>query len=349
MIKVLVVDDVVVNQHFLTHLINSDPALHVVGVASNGEEAIDLVQRLKPDVITMDLYMPKVDGYEATQRIMELQPTPIIIVSGHPTAKDAASSFRLMEAGAVSIVLRPPGPEHPDHHAAAAELTQTIRLMSEVRVVGRPRNARPAPRAALDDARPRSATARTIVAIGASTGGPLTLQKILKSLDGGLGTPILIVQHIASGFTPGFVEWLSSTTSYPVRVARNGELPLAGHAHVAPDGWHMVLSAGNRIRLTSDPPVNGLRPAVSRLFQSVADMHGATAIAILLSGMGRDGADEMRILRDLGALTIAQDAASSVVHGMPGEAIRINAARQVLSPDEIASLLKTLLPPATPT
>ena len=174
-----------------------------------------------------------------------------------------------------------------------------------------------------------------VVAIGTSTGGPPVLQTIFAGLPADLPAPVLVVQHIAPGFLPGLIGWLGQTTALRLKIAEHDEPARSGWVYFAPDGFHLGLSANGRIALSRQPPENGLRPAVSFLFRSVADVCGPRAIAVLLTGMGRDGADELKVLHDLGAVTVAQDQGSSVVHGMPGEAIRLGGVSHVMTPDRI--------------
>lgn len=348
MIRALVVEDSSVIQEFLVHILSSDPEIEVIGMAHNGEEALEAVGRLKPDVITMDINMPRMDGYEATSRIMELHPTPIVIVSGNWDTKEVATTFRAIEAGALTGVRRPTGIGHPEHAATVKELLETVKLMSEVKVVRRwSRLQRQGPEFSmlpLAEFKFKLAPTKVrLVAMGASTGGPNVLQKILSGLPKNFLSPLLIVQHMATGFIQGFVEWISQNSGFPVRIAIHGELPLPGHAYVAPDGLHMGIGSGNRIALSNEKPENGLRPSVSYLFRSVIKNYGRHAIGVLLTGMGRDGAEELKLMKASGALTIAQDKESSVVHGMPGEAIGLGGATYVLPADRIAAALAHLV------
>lgn len=345
-IKVLVVEDSPVVREFLVHVLGSDPAIRVVGTARDGEEALDAVRRMHPDVITMDIHMPKMNGLEATRRIMETDPTPIVIVSGsdNDNPNEAVTTFDAMEAGALAVLHRPSGPGHPDHEAMARELVQTVKLMAEVKVVrrwSRRRFGEPAPRAVEMGLAQEPAKVR-IVAIGASTGGPPVLQTILAALPKNFPAPVVIVQHMAAGFSRGFMEWLAQSSALPVHLAVHGESMLPGHVYLAPDEVQMKVARHERVVLTKDDPENGLRPSVSYLFRSVAEIYGCDAVAGLLTGMGRDGAEELRLLKEKGAVTFAQDKDSSVVHGMPGEAIRLDAAMLVLPPEKIAAVLTSL-------
>lgn len=344
MIKVLIVEDSPVAQEFLIYILTSDPALQVVGVAQNGVEALEAVGRLRPDVITMDIHMPIMNGFDATRRIMETAPTPIVIVSGSMAATEVTYAFRAMEAGALAVVARPPGMNHDAFEAAARELIQTVKLMSEIKVVKRIRRTvragMPAPSPVMQATGPDVRI--QVVAIGASTGGPPVLQKILSALPPDFPAPVLIVQHIAQGFVQGFAEWLSGTSRFPVHLASQGESPLPGHAYIPPEDLHMGVSRGPHILLSDQPPENGLRPSVDFLFRTIAQVVGPRAVGVLLTGMGRDGANELKAMKEKGAITIAQDEESCVVFGMPGEAIKIDAATHVLSPEDIAAALAAL-------
>jgi two-component system chemotaxis response regulator CheB len=346
LIKVLIAEDSPVVREFLVYILSSDPDIRVVGTANNGEEAIEAVKRYRPDVITMDIHMPKMDGLEATRRIMEVAPTPIVIVSGSTDPRENMTTFRAMQAGALAALCRPAGIGHADYEATAKELVQTVKLMSEVKVVRRWPQARrePVVPPAVRAMRPMTGeTARVkVIAMGASTGGPPVLQTILAMLPEDLPVPVLIVQHMATGFITTFAEWLAQTSSLPVHVAMHGERLAPGQVYVAPDEFQMKVADGGTIVLAKDMPENGLRPSVSYLFRSLAQVYGAGAVAGLLTGMGRDGAEELRLLKEKGAITFAQDKESSVVHGMPGEAIRLDAATYILAPDKIAAVLAGL-------
>ena len=345
MIKVLVVDDSPVVREFLVHILSSDPVLTVIGTAGDGEEALDIVRRQRPDVITMDIHMPKMNGLDATRLIMETDPTPIVIVSGTEDPSEVATTFNAMDAGALALLRRPAGIGHPDHEAMAQDMIQTVKLMSEVKVIRRWPRKRPAsspPRSGKVGLARESARIR-VVAMGASTGGPPALETILAALSKDFPVPILIVQHMAPGFIKGFARWLAASTGMPVHVATHGQSLLPGHVYVAPDDHQMKVDREGKIALTKNDPEHGLRPSISYLFRAVAAVYGPDAVVGLLTGMGRDGASELRLLKEHGAVTFAQDRESSVVHGMPGEAIKLDAAMLVLPLEKIAAVLTNLV------
>jgi two-component system chemotaxis response regulator CheB len=343
-VTVLVVDDSASSRELLVGLLNGDPQLQVVGVAGNGEDAVAAAQRLRPDVITMDIHMPVLDGFAATRRIMELCPTRIVMVTASSIPDDVAASFRAMEAGALAVLAKPVGPGHPHFEACKAEVLRTVKLMAEVKVVrrratggGLPTGPRPAA------PEPAVGAPVRLVAIGASTGGPPVLHTILSALRPGFDAPIVIVQHISSGFCEGLAQWLAQASGFPVRVAEHGEALQAGVAYIAPDDFHVRVQGMGRLLLSEEPPEHGLRPSVSCLFRSVAQAYGSQAAGVLLTGMGRDGAAELKLMREAGALTLAQDRASAVVYGMPGEAVKLGAAAHVLDPPSIAALLNRMV------
>jgi two-component system chemotaxis response regulator CheB len=338
-VRVLIVEDSAVVRELLVRILSSDAELSVVGTAGDGEEALSAVERHRPDVITMDIHMPRMNGIEATRRVMQTTPTPIVVVSGSVDPEEAATSFGALEAGALAVMQRPEGPMHPDHEQNARELIRMVKLMSEVRVVRRWNR----PQRPVDDstATPLPAAASgpvAVVAIGASTGGPPVLRTILSGLPREFPVPLLVVQHMVAGFLDGFAGWLGAASAVTVRVATDGEVAVAGCAYLAPDGLQMGIGRNGRISLSLGGPA-GHRPSASVLFRSVAASFGARAVAGLLTGMGRDGVDELKVLRDLGAVTFVQDESSSVVWGMPGEAVKAGAAEWQLSPERIAPAL----------
>ena len=347
MINVLIVDDSAVVRQHLKDVLESDKDIRVMGTAKDGEEAVRFVQEKKPDVITMDINMPNMNGFEATRKIMETNPVPIVIVTASYDRSDVEKSFHSMEAGALAIIEKPFGEGHPHSKETQNDLVQTVKLMSEVKVVRRWKRERERQSEAIDKKVSDKGLKKRdkkikIVAIGASTGGPPIIQTILSGLKKGYSVPILVVQHISKGFLEGLVEWLRQSTGLPVHIAKHGEELLPGHIYFARDDYHLGVDKDGRLRLSREEIENGLRPSVSYLFRSIINSFDGEAVGILLTGMGKDGAMEMKMMKDNGAVTIAQDRESSVVYGMPGEAVRLDGATYVLSPEEIAQTLEAL-------
>jgi two-component system chemotaxis response regulator CheB len=282
---------------------------------------------------------------------METCPTPIVIVSGSGSSAgegQGGDQLHAVAAGALAAVPRPGLPGDPASAEAGRQLVEMVKLMSEVKVVRRwPRPASAAAPAQMPPAMAplplrhrgvRGVRGVQWVANGASTGGPPVLQALLRALPRELAVPLLIVQHMAIGFAQGFCEWLSDSTGFPVHLAVDGELPLPGHAYLAPDDHHMGLRPDGRLMLSTQAARNGVRPAVSFLFGSFPSARAPHVVAVLLTGMGRDGVDELKRLHDAGAMTIAQDEQSCVVFGMPGQAVMAGAVSHVLPPELIADL-----------
>jgi two-component system chemotaxis response regulator CheB len=345
MIKVLIIEDSPSKREFLTRILASAPDILVIGASNNGDEALEAVKRYRPDVITLDINMPKMGGLETTRRIMETHPTPIVVISGNAGPHETLTTFRAMEAGALALLGLPAGITDPNHDSMARELVQTVKLMAEVKVVRRWPHAKyhAAPTRHSGNIAFTQETSRSkVIAIGASTGGPPVLQTILAALPKNFSLPVLIVQHMAPGFVQGFVDWLAPSCSLPIQVAKHDDYILSGHVYVAPDEFQMKVGYGGKIILNKDKLKNGLRPSVSYLFRSIMEVYGSDSVACLLTGMGRDGVEELRLLKEKGAVTIAQDKESSVVHGMPGEAIKLNAAMFVIPPEKIAAVLTDL-------
>ena len=339
MIDVLVVEDSRATRDYLVYTIDACPGMRVIGAADSGEAAIEFLGKHRPDVILMDIHLPGIDGFETTRRIMSSAPVPIVVCTASTHFNRMYTAMHALEAGALAVLKKPGGFGGPGAQGEA-EMINTLKLMSEVKLVRRWNQTAPAARAVAEpmplDSFGHDAA---IVAIGASTGGPPVLSQILSALSPAFAAPILVVQHISAGFTVGFAEWLATASCLPVHVARGGEIPLPGHVYVAPDDHHLHAGPHGELRTTRDEPHNGLRPSVGVLFRSVAGTFGRRAIGVLLTGMGRDGAEELKLMSDQGALTVAQDEKSCVVFGMPAEAIRLGAARFVFPPHRIADLL----------
>jgi len=360
MIKVLICEDSLPVSQLLTELISSDPELQVVGVAGNGVEAIELNRKLRPDIITMDVRMPQLNGLEATRRIMAEQPTPIVLVS-ELVETDVALSMEALNAGALALLPKPYGFGHPGFKANSERLRQTLRLMSSVKVVRH--WLKPAPKAVnearglavqsenggslsssyREQTRPRCAP--RLIAIGSSTGGPSALATLLGQLPANFDVPIVITQHIMPGFAEGLARWLKDATGRQVMLAQEGMYikPNSGQTIIAPDHCHMLISPSWQVRFDRRGLFQGVLPSVNLMFDSVAEAVGSSAVGVLLTGMGQDGAQGLYHLHQMGAYTIAQDEASCVVFGMPKEAIAQGAVNKVVAIEKIASVLVGLL------
>lgn len=355
MIRVLVVDDSAVLRQSTKFILESDPEMRVVGEACNGNDAITQVVRLRPDVITMDIQMPKMDGLEAIREIMAEHPAPIVVVTGVDLVREADLAARATKLGAVSILQRPASISNSEYKGFADKLIRQVKAMSSVKVIHRARSlsttTMPKMTNASADAVLRTALpSRTvtgvkteIVVIGSSTGGPAALHKILSGLPKNFPLPILIVQHISFGFVDGLASWLNDACALSVQVAKLGERVEPGKVYIAPDDQHMTLDRFYRISLNAAPPMGGHRPSVTVLFQSAAAAFGASTLAVILTGMGADGAIGMKALHDAGAITIAQDQSSCVVFGMPKEAIALGAIQNVVPLDKIAGKIQELI------
>jgi two-component system, chemotaxis family, protein-glutamate methylesterase/glutaminase len=348
-IKVLVVDDSRVSQKLYQYLISNDPRFELICMAGNGKEAIDCVTNLHPDIVSMDIEMPGMDGVEATRNIMQLCPVPILIVSGLYQPQEITMAMEVLNAGAVGIIPKPHGPGHPKFEKDARNYLQMLSLMSEIKVVTRknkhldtnPFNVSRTERPNWKVAELNAENYRIIV-IGASAGGPEVVKTILTGLRPDLSVPVLIVQHIDPHFAAGYCDWLATSSVLPVRLVLREEDLLPGHVYLPPGGKHLMVPSAGKVCVSDEPPIQGYRPSVGGLFRSAARAYQEKMVAVILSGMGKDGASEMKMLRDLGAYTIAQDEQSCLVFGMPGEAIKLGGAIQVLSPAAILSELNKL-------
>lgn len=335
--KILVVDDSRTIRLMMTQLINRTPDMIVIGEAADGGEAVRLAGELHPDAILMDVIMPHLDGLEATRQIMWMCPTPIVLVSASYDSTEADLAFKAIKAGALTVLRKPGISAHSDE---ITHLLNTIRAMSSVQVIHhRAQSELPRP---IPSAPVMMVDQPQIVAIASSTGGPAALSEILWNLPLHFGLPILIVQHITSDFVPSLVGWLNHMSKLPVQVARQGEALAPGVIYIAPGGAHLRVSANHTLMLNTIPQTSRFMPSCDILFESVAQVYGNRAVGIVLTGMGDDGARGLLAMCQRGAFTIAQDESTSTVFGMPGEAIRLGAARQVLPLSKIAPILTSL-------
>lgn len=339
---VLVVDDSKSARELLVEILNSDPEVEVVGCATGGEEAVRMTERLRPNVITMDIHMPDMNGFEATKEIMISHPTPIIMVSASASVEEVETVMQAMRNGALTVRLKPPGPGSPEFDRAASDLIETVKTMAEVKVIRHHRRElaqKPVPKGQHPKPKPNVG----IVAIAASTGGPPALQCLLEALPADFPTPILVVQHIAKGFVEGFASWLDTALPLTAKVAEDHEPLLPGTVYVAPHDHHLGVSRSGRAVLSKAAEIGGFRPAATYLFQSVAEAYGDKAVAMILTGMGRDGVDGLHAVREKGGHVLAQDEQSSVVFGMPGVAVSEGVADEVLPIGAMANYLLELV------
>jgi two-component system, chemotaxis family, protein-glutamate methylesterase/glutaminase len=343
-IRVLLVDDSPLALMILQRMLAASPEIQVVGTAGNGREALALIPQLQPAVICTDLHMPVMDGLELTREVMLRFPRPILVLSVSVQQDDTRNIFRLLEAGAVDVCAKPRSGLLTDDGHGMQELIGKIKILSGVVVFRKHR------RASLPPASPGQAQPAVIgpavvrmVAIGASTGGPQALQTILTELPPDFPVPILCVQHISDGFLQGLVNWLAAQCRLKVKIAQPGELALPGTIYFPQERTHLEIDDNGRLMSSLAPPLEGHRPSVTFTFQSMARSYGSAAVGILLTGMGRDGAEGMRAIAQVAGITIAQDEESCTVFGMPKQAIDLGAAQYILPAHDIARALTHLL------
>lgn len=343
-IRVVIVDDSLVAREMLAQILASDSAIEVVGIAADGLAGAEMVERLRPDLVTMDIHMPKLDGLGATERIMAYAPTPILVVSSSVYAEGMGRAFEALGAGALEVVKKPEPRDWADLERIGREIIRSVKVLSRVRVVthitGR-RSERVRTTAATAAVREKVG-AGSLVAIGSSTGGPSALVTVLGGLPAGFSSPVVVTQHIADGFIPGLVAWLSNSTPLRVKAAEDGETLEPGTVYLAPTGVNAEV-AGERVHFSTPRPGQLYVPSADTLFESVARSCGRRAVGVILTGMGADGANGLKLMRERGAATIAQDEPTCVVWGMPRAAVELEAAATVLPlggiADEIARLV----------
>jgi len=341
-IRVMIVEDSRTARELLAHLVAGDPRLEVAAAVGSGEEALRVLEAVSPDVISMDIRLPGMNGFEVTQRVMAQKPTPVVVVSSTVSCEELNVSLNALRAGALAVVEKPAGPGHREYEALAGRLCTQLAIMSQVRVVrqridrglrfgtdGRLPNP---PRSEVPDA-PRLPF--RVLGLVASTGGPNALTQLLGGLPADFGLPILLIQHITPCFLEGFVTWLEGLCPFRVRLAQDGDLPVPGTVYVPPADWHLRL-AGGRLRLGRDEPVCLQRPSGTVLFQALARAVGPQALGVLLTGMGEDGAVGLKDLREAGGYTLAEDESTAVVYGMPAAAARLGGVCEALPLPEIA-------------
>jgi two-component system chemotaxis response regulator CheB len=348
-IRVMIVEDSHVVREFLQALIDEDPRLEVVAAVESAEQALRVLHRVSPDVISMDIRLPGMNGFEATRRIMADKPTPIVVVSASVEAEDLKISMNALRAGALSVLEKPVGKTHRDYQSLADRLRTQLVLMSQVKVVRqriRTRLGSLSNQHAEDIDTPFASDHALgpfrMLGVVASTGGPNALQQLIRDLGVGFPLPIVMVQHMTSSFLDGFVSWLNNLSPLAVVIAKDGELAKPGRVYVAPADRHLCVH-GMCLALRDSHPVSGQRPSGTVLFQSLASSFGGRALGVLLTGMGDDGAMGLNDLRHAGGYTIAEDESTAVVYGMPAVASRIGATCESLPLPLIGQRIKQLV------
>ncbi len=340
-VRVLVADDSPTVRLMLCRMLEMDHDIKVVGTAGDGREAVEQVEALEPDLVTMDVNMPVLDGLAAIEHIMAYNPVPVLVVSSVVDKENTANAARALGAGAVDVISKPTPKSLDEFNSVAADLRSKIKLLSRVRVITHPR-ARLVNFSVISDSvqkkEPVSSTGR-VIAIGSSTGGPQALQRILCSLPGDFGAAIVIVQHIAAGFTDGLIEWLAGSSKLKIIKGENGHLIKEGEVVIAPDGVHMIVTGSGRIKLVDRKIPGPHKPSIDVLLESVADVYGKKAIGVILTGMGRDGAQGMKRIHDSGGRTIAQDENTSVIFSMAKEAIKLGSVDKVVPLSDVSRLM----------
>jgi len=359
-VNVLLVEDSPIALEIIQRILSTSADIKVVGVARNGKQALDLIPSVKPDVICADMYMERMDGLELIRQVMAKYPRPILVISNAVQSSDTDNIFRLLQAGAVDVFPKPATGLPSDYEKVKAALINKIKVLSGVRVFTRPLKD-------LEPPKPAIATINStkflnssqlgspplvdpiavlksqfkVLAIGASTGGPSAFEKILCRLPANFPMPVICAQHISEGFLSGLVNWLDTNCPLKVKIAEVGELPQPGIIYFAPETQHLELDHRGKFVYAPSNQARPYCPSITMLFQSIARFYGRTCIGVLLTGMGNDGAEGMKAIFDNSGLTIAQDESSSIIFGMPKEAIALGAAQYVLPLADIAPFLLT--------
>lgn len=343
-IRVMIVEDSPTVRELLIHIINQDPRLEVAASVDSGEKAIRIISRVRPDVISMDIRLPGMTGFEATQKIMQIQPTPIVVISASVEKEDLQISMNALRAGALSVVEKPVNFNQASYEQLAHKICTQLVIMSKVKVIsqrqktkpvylpGQPMSGRSIP---LKDGITGRRNSYKWLGLVASTGGPKALSEILGSLPRDFPLPIFVVQHITPSFHDGFANWLDSITPLSVIMATVSMIPVPGSIYLPPADHHLIVENGYVLPVKS-PPVCRQRPSGTVLFQSMAEHPGRNAIGVVLTGMGEDGSKGLKAVKDAGGYTIAENESTSVVYGMPAAAVALDGVCESLPLDEIA-------------
>lgn len=352
-IPVLLVQDLAVDLEILVRMLTSSAEVKIVGTARNGKEALALIPKVQPAIVCTDMHMKEMDGLELTKQVMARHARPILVISASVQKEDTHNISQLLAAGALDVLPKPKAGLTLDYERTQQELINKIKILAGVKVFTKRQQHHTrigAQISASKEAKSFSHLSTTkqlinvttsirVVTIGASTGGPQALHTILTQLPADFSVPIICTQHISEGFLQGFIDWLAPACKLLVKVAQVGEQPLPGTIYFAPEKTHLALDSQGKFTYLRSLPVDGHCPSVTVTFKAVADFYGKATVGVLLTGMGRDGAEGMRVIAQAGGITIAQDEKSSVVFGMPMEAIALGAVQYILPTHEIAPLL----------
>jgi two-component system chemotaxis response regulator CheB len=343
---VLIVDDSAFMRTLIAEMVEVDGGFRVVGMASDGVEALEKIRALHPDIVTLDIEMPRLDGLQTLEQIMTEMPRPVVMLSAAGSEKGNEMTLRALECGAVEFVRKPSGPISIDLVTVREDLMAALKAALSMNLDTAKTPARA--RGALDTTtttRKSTARAMRVVAIASSTGGPRALGEIIPQLSDDLGAAVLIVQHMPRDFTRSLAQRLDLLSPLSVREGTDGEAVLENRVYVAPGGYHMTLNGSPgaaKLRLDSSPSVWGVRPAADPLFASIAQIFGTAAIGIVLTGMGRDGAEGLRRIRRAGGLGIVQDRESSIIYGMPHAALDVAGTDYISASSDMAQLIGKL-------
>ena len=349
-IRVMIVEDSPTVRELLIHIVNNDPRLEVAASVESGEKALEILNRVQPDVISMDIRLPGMTGFEATQRIMQIRPTPIVVISASVEKEDLKISMNALKAGALCVLEKPVNFNQASYDQMAMKICTQLAIMSKVKVVsqrlkrkriGPSNNCRPYIPHPFKNAGSLEKLSYKYLGLVASTGGPKALSEILGSLPHNFPIPILVVQHITASFHNGFVTWLNSITPLKVMMADTSIMPVPGKVYLPPADHHLIIK-NNHVLPMKSPSVCRQRPSGTVLFQSMAEQAGHSAIGVLLTGMGEDGAQGLKAIKDAGGYTIAEDESTSIVYGMPAAAVKMNGVCESLPLQKIAARVMDL-------
>ncbi len=346
-VRVMLVEDSLVVRTLLTHIVARDPRLEIVGAVASGEEALAAIDTVRPDVISMDIRLPGIDGLETTRRIMAERPTPIVVIADSVEDSSLKISMNALRAGALSVVEKPVATTNAGYDAVAGQICTQLRIMAAVpvirrRPIGSEWSSRSIGTSLRGTVLPATEVRPSVLAIAASTGGPPALAKVIGALPTDFPLPVLLVQHMGAAFMEGFAAWLNGVVGLPVAIAKEGERIVPSRVYVAPGDRHLELGPGRSIRISDAAPVGGQRPAATVMFRSVARQAGARGLGVLLTGMGEDGALGLLDMHRAGAATVAEHESTAVVYGMPAAAVRLSAAGSVLPLDHVAGHIQRL-------